>query len=127
MLPAHFLCFLGEYVYNQIVESSSDPKRVKQKSAKVSIRSSKPKTNRPNHNGDNGSMAIKAVAVDDANTHRLIIGLNRENIESLLRGDVFTLPHGMPVALSEDSDIVLLFAETDDELGKRFPPSMRPV
>jgi hypothetical protein len=72
-------------------------------------------------------MAIEAIVVDDATTNHVIIGLNRENIESLLRGDVFTLPHGMPVALSEDSDIVLLFAETDDELGKRLPPSTRPV
>ena len=72
-------------------------------------------------------MAVKAIAVDDANTHHLIIGLNRENIESLLRGDVFTLPHGMAVPLSEESDIVVLFAETDEDLGKRFPPSMRPI
>jgi hypothetical protein len=71
-------------------------------------------------------MAIKAIALDDENTQHLIIGLNRENIESLLRGDVFTLPHGMAVELTEQSDIVLLFAETDDDLGKRFPPSMRP-
>jgi hypothetical protein len=72
-------------------------------------------------------MAIKAIALDDRNTQHLIIGLNRENVESLLRGDVFTLPHGMAVTLTGDSDIVLLFAEKDDELRKRFPPSMRPV
>lgn len=72
-------------------------------------------------------MGVKAIAVDDENTHHLIIGLNRENIESLLRGDVFTFPHGMAVALTEKSDIVLVFAETDDDLGKRFPPSVRPV
>jgi hypothetical protein len=76
---------------------------------------------------ENRRMAIKAIAVDDANAQHLIIGLNRENVDSLLRGDVFTLPHRMAVQLSVDSDIVLLFAETDDELGKRFPPSMRPV
>ena len=72
-------------------------------------------------------MAIKAIAVDDENTHHLVIGLNRDNIESLLRGDVFTLPHGIPVALTKNSYIVLLFAETDDELDRRFPPAMRPV
>ena len=65
-------------------------------------------------------MAIKAIALDDRDTQHLIIGLNRENIESLLRGDIFTLPHGMPPTLTEDSDIVLLFAETDEDLGKRF-------
>ena len=73
-------------------------------------------------------MAIKAVAVDDENTEHLIIGLNRENIESLLRGDVFTLPRGVvPTLVENRSDIVLLFAETDQELAKRFPPSMRPM
>ena len=72
-------------------------------------------------------MAIKAVAVDDENTQHLIIGLNRENVNSLLDGDVFTLPHGVAITLTENSDVVLLFAETDDNLAKRFPPRMRPV
>jgi hypothetical protein len=40
-------------------------------------------------------MAIKAIAVDDNNTQHLIIGLNRENIESLLRGDMFRLPRSV--------------------------------
>jgi hypothetical protein len=66
-------------------------------------------------------MAIKAIAVDDSDTHHLLIGLNRKDIDSLLRGDVFTLPRG-GVPLTEDSDIVLVFAETDEELEKRFPP-----
>jgi hypothetical protein len=72
-------------------------------------------------------MAIKAVALDDENTQHLIIGLNRGNVNSLLNGDVFTLPHGVAITLTENSDIVLLFAETDDDLAKRFPPRMRPV
>ena len=65
-------------------------------------------------------MAIKAIAVDNSNTQHLLIGLNRENIESLLRGEVFTMPRGA-VSLSEKSDILLLFAETDEELDARFP------
>ena len=69
----------------------------------------------------NGNMAIKVVAVDDENTQHLIIGLNRDNIDSLLNGDVFTLPHGIAITLTENSDIVLLFAETDEDLEKRFP------
>jgi hypothetical protein len=72
-------------------------------------------------------MAIKAVAVDDENTEHLIIGLNRDNVDSLLDGTVFTLPHGMAFTLSEKSEIVLLFAETDEELAKRFPPRLQPV
>ena len=79
------------------------------------------------HGIHNSHMAIKAVAVDDENTQHLIIGLNRDNVDSLLDGDVFTLPHGIAVTLTENSDIVLLFAETEDELAKRFPPRMRPV
>ena len=46
-------------------------------------------------------MAIKAVAVDDQNTEHLIIGLNRDNVNSLLDGDVFTLPHGIAITLTE--------------------------
>jgi hypothetical protein len=72
-------------------------------------------------------MAIKAVAVDDENTQHRIIGLNRDDVNSLSDGDVFTLPHGIAVTLTENSDVVLLFAETDDNLAKRFPPRMRPV
>jgi hypothetical protein len=72
-------------------------------------------------------MAIKAIAVDDSNTPHLIIGLNRDNIESLLRGDIFKLPLGVVPELTEGSDIVLLFAETDADLGKRMPPALRPM
>jgi len=75
----------------------------------------------------NRRMAIKAVAVDDEDTQHLIIGLNRENVNSLLDGDAFTLTHGVAVTLTEKSEIVLLFAETDEDLAKRFPPRMRPV
>jgi len=70
-------------------------------------------------------MAVKAIALDDDNVQHLIIGLNRENIESLLRGDMFRLPRGIMPELTPDSDIVLMFAETDDDLGKRMPPSMQ--
>jgi hypothetical protein len=73
-------------------------------------------------------MAIKAIVADEEDIQHLIIGLNREDVESLLRGDVFTLPSGpVPVMTEDKSDIVLLFAETDDDLGKRFPPVLRPV
>jgi hypothetical protein len=66
-------------------------------------------------------MAITALAVDNTNTHHLLIGLNRENVESTLRGDVFTLPKGA-APLTVDSDIVIIFAETNEDLAKRFPP-----
>ena len=69
-------------------------------------------------------MAIKALATDDNDSVHLIIGLNRENIDSLLRGDYFYLPSGaMP--LNENSQIVIVFAETDRELEKRCRQSHR--
>lgn len=72
-------------------------------------------------------MAIKAVAVDDQNTEYPIIGLNRGDVDSLLDGDVFTLPQEIAISLTENSDIVLLFDETDEELEKRFPARLRPI
>ncbi len=72
-------------------------------------------------------MAIKAIVADEEDVEHLIIGLDREDVEALLRGDVFTLPSGpVPVLTEDKSDIVLLFAETDAELAKRFPPALRP-
>jgi hypothetical protein len=72
-------------------------------------------------------MAIKALVADEADTQHLILGLNRENVETILSGGVFTFPKGMLSGLSEHSDVVLLFAETDEQLNKRFPPTLRPV
>ena len=73
-------------------------------------------------------MAIKAIVADEEDIQHLIIGLNREDVESLLRGDVFTLPSGpVPIMTEDKSDIVLLFAESDTDLEKRFPPALRPV
>jgi hypothetical protein len=72
-------------------------------------------------------MAINAVAVDEENTQHLIIGLNRDEVNSLLDGEVFRLPKGIDITLTTNSDIVLLFAETDEDLEKRFPPVLRPV
>src|SRR5580693_5352389 len=72
--------------------------------------------------------AVKAMVVDDENVQHLVIGPNRENIESSLRGEMFTLRSGqVPVLTENKSDIVLLFAETDEDSGKRFPPSLRPL
>jgi len=65
-------------------------------------------------------MAIKAICSDDVDTIHLLIGLNREDIESILRGDTLTLPHGA-VPLSGHSDILIMFAESDEGLEKRLP------
>ena len=50
---------------------------------------------------DNDLVAIRAVALDDQNTQHLIIGLNRDNINSLLDGDVFTLPRGIAIDITQ--------------------------
>ena len=66
-------------------------------------------------------MAIKAVAVDDENTQHLIHWTEPAE-RKLLIGRV-----RLAIALSENSDIVLLFAETDEDLEKHFPTRMRPA
>jgi hypothetical protein len=58
--------------------------------------------------------------------HHLIIGLNRENVETILQDNVLTLPAGFLTGLTEESDMTLLFAETDEELERRFPRNVRP-
>jgi hypothetical protein len=68
-------------------------------------------------------MGIRAIALDDKNVQHLIIGLNREDIEGLLRGHMLKLA----TELTEDREIVLMFAETNDELGERIPPRLKPV
>jgi hypothetical protein len=60
-------------------------------------------------------MAIKATCIDESQTVRLLIGLNRENVEALLRGETLTLPPGM-VPFDVDGEIAIVFAETDEEL-----------
>ena len=72
-------------------------------------------------------MAIKAVVLDQSGTHHLIIGLSRDNIESLLDGDVFTLPRRNLAGINNESDVVLFFAETNEDLRLRLPPVLRPV
>jgi hypothetical protein len=47
-------------------------------------------------------MAVKAIAVDQDDVQHLIIGLNRENIDSLLRGDIFKLPSGSVPAREQE-------------------------
>ena len=70
----------------------------------------------------------RIIAVDDANTQHLIIGLTRADVDALVRGDVLTRPRSMKPELTANSDIVVaLFAETDAELAGWFPPALRPV
>ena len=71
-------------------------------------------------------MAIKAIAVDDANTHHLLIGVEQgERGYDLARRCVHLARGAAP--LTADSDIVIVFAETDEELAMRFPPAPLPA
>jgi hypothetical protein len=72
-------------------------------------------------------MSITAIALDDTNIQHLIIGLTRAEVDALVRGDVLTLPRTTKPELTADSDIVVMFAETDEALTARFPPALRPV
>ena len=69
-------------------------------------------------------MGLKAWFQDENNTTHLLIGLNRENVESLQRGDVFTLPPGEALSLSDDSDIILIYEDTDEKLVERMKANM---
>lgn len=69
---------------------------------------------------DNGGVGRKAYLGDFENTTHLLIGLNREDVESLQRGEVFSMPTGQNLPLTEKSDIVFIFEETDEELIERM-------
>ena len=67
-------------------------------------------------------MSVKATCIDDRRVVHLRIGLNRENIESILAGQVLILPRSRGIQLSDESDIDIVFAETDEELRKKHLP-----
>lgn len=69
-------------------------------------------------------MAIKASFVDDDTLH-LVIGLTRKNMNTLLNGNVLILPAGYLTGFTENSDVVLLFAETEKDLERRLPPALK--
>jgi len=57
------------------------------------------------------------------NVHNLVIGLNRENVNVILAGEVITLPAGYLEGLNAESDVVLIFGETNAEIEQCFPPA----
>jgi hypothetical protein len=65
-------------------------------------------------------MALKAFILDDKNIPHLMIGLSRTDMEAIERGEVYVLPAGPKVPLTEESDIIVIFEETDEELVKRM-------
>ena len=71
-------------------------------------------------------MALKAILIDNEKNPHLLIGLNREDVDSMKRGEVFVLPSGQNVALNEKSDIVLIIEETDEDLVRRMKAGVAP-
>jgi hypothetical protein len=69
-------------------------------------------------------MALKATILDEENTPHLLIGLSRENVETLEKGEVFVLPQGQNLPLTDKSDIVVIFEETDEALVQRMKAHM---
>jgi len=67
-------------------------------------------------------MSVRATCIDDRSVVHLRIGLNRENIETILAGGILTLPRKRGIQLSDESDIDIVFAETDEELMKKHLP-----
>jgi hypothetical protein len=48
-------------------------------------------------------MAIKAVCKDKEGIQHLIIGLSRENLNTLVDGEVLTMPQGLAANITEAS------------------------
>lgn len=71
-------------------------------------------------------MAIKIICSDSADNTHLLLGLNRSEINALLEGKQFRFPPGV-LPLNEHSEVVIMFAETDDELEKRMPQKPPPA
>ena len=65
-------------------------------------------------------MVLKAWMQDERGASHLLIGLSREAVESIQRGDVVTLPPGQNIPLTEESDIVLIYEDTEEALIERM-------
>ena len=68
-------------------------------------------------------MAVKVTCTDDLNTEHLVIGLNLQDIESLLRGERVTLTRGKTVTLGTNSDVAIVFGQTDQDLVQHRLPT----
>lgn len=65
-------------------------------------------------------MGIKAWLQDDDGTPHMLIGLNRQDLESIEAGEVFRLPAGMNVPTTEKTEVVVMYEATDKELVARM-------
>jgi hypothetical protein len=72
------------------------------------------------------AMALKAALLDEENTPHLLIGFSRQDVESMQRGDVLVLPSGRNTPLTEKSDIIVFFEETDEDLVNRMQAGVVP-
>ncbi len=65
-------------------------------------------------------MVQKAWMADENDTPHLLIGLSKQALESIQRGEVVTLPRGQNIPLTNDSDIVLMYEDTEEALIERM-------
>lgn len=70
-------------------------------------------------------MAVKATLLDSENTPHLLIGLNWDDVEAIQRGDFLMLPSGQNMPLSETSNIMVIFEDSDEALVQRIKSKVR--
>ena len=57
---------------------------------------------------------------DERDTSHLLIGLSKQAIESIQRAEIVTLPGGHNIPLTDDSDIVLMYEDSEEALIERM-------
>jgi hypothetical protein len=67
---------------------------------------------------------LKATCIDDSRTVHLIVGINRKDLDDLLAGGYLRLDVGVP--LTRESEICVIFRETDADLVKALPEPVEP-
>jgi hypothetical protein len=67
----------------------------------------------------------QAVVADQQNLHHLVTGLNRDDVNAIFKGKIVALPAGTLTGLTEESDVVIMFGETDEDISNRFSSTLR--
>jgi hypothetical protein len=57
---------------------------------------------------------------DERDTSHLLIGLSKHAVESIQRGEIVTLPGGQNLPLTDESDIVLIYEDSEEALIERM-------
>lgn len=65
-------------------------------------------------------MVLKGWMKDERDTSHLLIGLTKKAVESIQQGEIVTLPGGQNIPLADDSDIVLMYEDSEEALIERM-------